>query len=380
MFKPFASLVLLVSCALTATVFAAPPPVPAPPSLDAASWLMIDHHSAAVLAENNADTRVEPASITKIMTAYIVFREIKGGRLKLTDEVPISERAWRMEGSRMFVEVGKRVRVDDLLRGMIVQSGNDATVALAEHIGGTEEAFVGMMNAQGKSLGMTGTQYRNAAGMPDPGHYTTARDVVALAQALIRDFPEFYKRYAEREFVWNGIRQYNRNQLLWRDASVDGIKTGYTEAAGYCLVTSAERNGMRLITAIFGTKSEKARADQSMALLEYGYRFFETRRLYSAAQPLAQARVFGGAVPEAPLGLTQDLYVTIPRGRYELLQASMSLPPRIEAPVTRGTVVGNVNVVLEGKEVAKRPLVALADVADGGFFRRAMDTVKGWLE
>lgn len=378
MLKPFSLLVLLLSFVHIAA--AAPPPVPAPPSLDASSYLLVDYHSGTVLAEHNVDARVEPASITKIMTAYIVFRELKGDRLKLDDEVRISERAWRMGGSRMFVEVGDRVRVDDLLKGMIIQSGNDATVALAEHIGGTEEAFTDMMNAQAKTLGMTGTSYRNSTGWPDPEQYTTARDIIALATALIRDFPEHYKRYSEREFTWNGIRQHNRNQLLWRDASVDGIKTGYTEAAGYCLVTSAEQNGMRLITAVFGTRSEKARADYSLALLNYGFRFFETRRLYGANQPLAQARIFGGVVPETPVGLAQDLYVTIPRGRYESLAASMKLPPRIEAPVARGAVIGQVQVGLDGKAVAQRPLIVLTDVEDGGYFRRAMDTVKGWLE
>lgn len=378
MFKPLSTLVLLSFLAVSA--IAAPPPVPAPPSIDASSHLLIDHDSGRIIAENNADARVEPASITKIMTAYIVFREIKAGRLRLEDEVRISERAWRMGGSRMFVDVNSRVNVDDLLKGMIIQSGNDATVALAEHIGGTEEAFADIMNAQAKQLGMTGTNYRNSSGWPDPDQYTTARDIVALARSLIHEFPEHYRRYSEREFVWNGIRQHNRNSLLWREGGVDGIKTGYTEAAGYCLVTSAKRDDMRLVSAIFGTKSEKARADYSQALLNYGFRFFETRRLYEAGQTLGQFRVFGGSVPEAPLGLASDLYVTYPRGRYGALQPAMQLPARIEAPLAKGTVVGDVSIVLDGKTVAQQPLVALQDIEDGGFFRRAMDGVKAWFE
>jgi D-alanyl-D-alanine carboxypeptidase (penicillin-binding protein 5/6) len=373
--RPLLLLLLLAPLAATAAL-----PVPAPPSFKASSYLLVDFYSGETLAELEADASVEPASITKIMTAYLVYGAIQSGQISMQDEVLVSEKAWRTYGSRMFIEVGKRVSVEDLLRGIIVQSGNDATVALAEHVAGTESAFVDMMNAQAQALGMTGTQYRNATGLPDPEHYTTARDIAILARALIRDYPEFYKLYSEREFSFNGIKQYNRNRLLWRDDSVDGVKTGHTESAGYCLVASAEREGMRLISVVLGTDSETARAQHSQSLLNYGFRFFETHKLYAADQSLTEARVWKGEVKSVPLGLAEDLYVTIPRGRYDKLEASMELTPEVEAPVSRGTPMGDVVVALGEDTVRRAELVALSEVARGGLMRQAVDTVLRWFE
>jgi D-alanyl-D-alanine carboxypeptidase (penicillin-binding protein 5/6) len=270
--------------------------------------------------------------------------------------------------------------VEDLLRGMIVQSGNDATVALAEHVAGSESAFVDMMNAQAQALGMSQTQYRNSSGLPDAGHYTSARDIATLARALIRDYPDYYPLYSEREYSYNGIQQFNRNRLLWRDESVDGLKTGHTESAGYCLVASAEREGMRLISVVLGTESENARARHSQSLLNYGFRFFETHKLYAADESLTDARVWKGEAPQVALGLAEDLYVTIPRGRYERLQASMELTPAVEAPVARGAALGDVVVTLDGEQVATAPLVALQEVQQGGIARRAIDSVMRWFE
>jgi D-alanyl-D-alanine carboxypeptidase (penicillin-binding protein 5/6) len=354
-------------------------PVPAPPSFDATGYLLIDYDSGKVLAERDPDARVEPASITKLMTAYVVYGALEDGTISTEDEVLVSEKAWRTYGSRMFIEVGKRVTVAELLRGMIIQSGNDASVALAEHVAGTEDAFANMMNAQADALGMAATHYMNATGLPDENHHTSARDIATLTRALIREFPEFYKLYAEREYTFNGITQYNRNKLLWRDDSVDGVKTGHTESSGYSLVASAERDGMRLISVVLGTESETARAKHSGALLSYGFRFFETHKLYSARESLTEARVWKGEMETVALGLESDLYVTIPRGRYKSLKASMELTPEVEAPVRAGDALGDVRVTLGEDVVERQPLVALADVGPGGLLRRSIDSVKQWF-
>lgn len=282
-------------------------PVPSPPAVDAQSYLVIDFNSGHEIASHEPDAQMEPASLTKLMTAYVIFNELRAGRLTLEDEALISERAWRTGGSRMFVDVNTRVSIEDLLKGMIIQSGNDASVALAEHVAGTEEAFAGLMNAHAARLGMTGSNFTNATGWPDEGLYTTARDIATLSRALIAEFPQYYHWYSEREFTWNNIRQNNRNNLLWRDSTVDGLKTGQTEAAGYCLVTSALRNDMRLITVVLGTRSERARADISQALLNYGFRFFETHRLYAAGTELARTRVWKGVLEDVPVGIAEDL-------------------------------------------------------------------------
>ena len=354
--------------------------IPPPPELKARSYIVLDHDSGRVLAALEPDSRQEPASLTKLMTAYGVFHALKEGRIKLTDMVTISEKAWKMEGSKMFVEVGKQVSVENLLQGMIVQSGNDATVALAEFVGGTEDTFVQMMNTYAKQLGMSGSHFTNTAGMPDPEHYVTARDVAVLASALIHEFPEYYKWYSQREFTWNGITQQNRNGLLWRDPTVDGVKTGHTESAGYCLVTSAKRDGMRLVSAVLGTASMRAREDASEALLGYGFNFFETRRLYAAGEPLTTARVWKGTAAEVGLALNRDLYITGQRGHMGSVQATFELPERLVAPLSAQTPIGKVNIVVNGATIATHDLYPAADVPQGGVFRRMIDTVRLWFD
>ncbi len=372
---------LLAATVLSLCAFSihAQSPVPAAPSIGANSYILVDYHSDTVIAERDPDARVEPASITKLMTSYLVFAEIRDGNLDLSDEVLISERAWRMPGSRMFVEVGNRISVEDLLKGVIIQSGNDASVALAEHVGGSEEVFAGMMNDAAARLGMTATSYTNATGLPDPDQYTTARDIATLAAALIREFPEFYAWYSEREFTFNGIRQHNRNRLLWRDPSVDGLKTGHTSSAGYCLVTSANRDSMRLISVVMGTDSEEARATASQSLLNYGFRFFETYQLYEAGDKLSTERVWKGRSNEIELGVDDDLFVTIPRGRYEALEARLELDDTLTAPLVSGSELGRLVVSLDGDNLAERSLVALDDVEEAGFFGRASDSIRLWL-
>jgi D-alanyl-D-alanine carboxypeptidase (penicillin-binding protein 5/6) len=355
-------------------------PIPPPPELKARSYVVIDHDSGRVLAALDPDSRQEPASLTKIMTAYGVFRALKEGRIKLDDMVTISEHAWKQEGSRMFVEVGKQVSVENLIQGMIVQSGNDATVALAEHVAGTEPTFVQMMNTYAKELGMTGSNFTNSPGMPDPEHYTTARDSAILSSALIREFPDYYRWYAQREFTWNGITQQNRNGLLWRDPTVDGVKTGHTESAGYCLVASAKREGMRLVSAVLGTESMRAREDANAALLNYGFNFFETKRLYAAGEPLTTARVWKGASPEVGLALQRDLYVTGQRGQTGSVKAEFQLPDRLVAPLAANTPIGKVNILVDGTTIATHDLYPAQDVARGGLFRRASDTVRLWFD
>lgn len=355
-------------------------PIPKPPEVGARGYVLEDFHSGQILGESNPDERLEPASITKVMSSYVIFKELAADKIKLTDLVTISERAWRMEGSRMFVEVGKQISVEDLLIGMIVQSGNDATVALAEHIAGTEEAFAAYMNRYAAQLGMTGSHFVDASGLPHPDHYMTARDIATMARALITEFPDYYKWYSQKEFTFNGIVQHNRNKLLWRDASVDGIKTGHTEAAGYCLVSSAQRDGMRLIAVVLGAAGEEARASASQALLNYGFRFYETHKLYDAGSKLVDARVWKGEQETVPLGLTNALYVTIPRNQYSLLKANVQMPGQIMAPVAAGTALGSVLVRLGDETLLEPPLVALQAVNQGSIMQRAMDSVKLYFE
>lgn len=354
-------------------------PIPDPPQVAARSWLLVDHHSGTVLAEHNPDERLEPASLTKILSAYVVFRELAGGNLALDDQVLISEKAWRTGGSKMFVEVGKRVSVEDLLKGMIVQSGNDASVALAEHIAGSEATFAELMNTHALRLGMTGSHFVNSDGLPHPEHYTTARDMALVTAATIREFPEYYTWYALPEFEFNGISQPNRNLLLKRDDSVDGVKTGHTEAAGYCLVASAERDGMRLTSVVMGAGGTESRAQASLALLNYGFRFFESHKLYPAGEPVETLRIWKGETTALPVGPVDDVYVTIPRRRYDQLSAQLEKDENITAPITRGQVVGHVSISLEGREIRRAPLVALRDVAEGGLWELARDSVLQWF-
>lgn len=353
---------------------------PAPPALKAKSYLLIDFLSDYVIAEQDVDQRVEPASLTKMMTVYVVDQIIKSGKLKLTDTAVISERAWRTQGSRMFVDLNSSVPVEELLRGIIIQSGNDASVALAEHVAGTEEQFAYLMNFSAKQLGMINTNFVNATGLPDPNHYTTARDMAILAKALIRDFPQTYAIYSQKEFTYKDIKQINRNRLLWRNASVDGIKTGHTDSAGYCLVASGQKENMRLIAVVMGTKSDSTRIDEANTLLNYGFRFFETRKFYPGKTVLKKSRIWMGNEREVNLGLAEDLYVTIGRGQYDRLQSAIQVDPVIKAPAPEGTALGIVAVHLNDKIITQRPIIALNDVKVGGFLSRAYDRVTLTLE
>jgi len=354
--------------------------IPSPPRLAASGFLLMDFNSGQILAEDNADQRMEPASLTKLMTAYVVFNELRDGHIHLDDTVRISEKAWRMPGSRMFIEVGSTVTVNKLITGMIVQSGNDASVALAEYVAGSEDSFVPLMNAHAKNLGMTGTHFMNATGLPHKEHYSTPRDMARLARAIIRDFPEYYHWYSQKKFTYNNITQSNRNLLLFRDPSVDGMKTGHTDSAGYCLVSSAKRDGMRLISVVMGAHSEKGRAQESQKLLNYGFRFYETHRLYAAGKPLKQMRIWKGATESLPLGLSNELFVTVPRGQYKDLRASLSVDRTIVAPASKGQAFGSVDVSLGGKTLVKRPLVALQNVAEGGLGQQGKDNVMMMLQ
>jgi D-alanyl-D-alanine carboxypeptidase (penicillin-binding protein 5/6) len=348
-------------------------PIPKPPSTGARSFIIQDYGSGNVLAEENSEVSVEPASITKLMTAYVVFSELQSNNIALSDIVTISEKAWRTPGSRMFVEVGKKVTVEELLQGMIIQSGNDATVALAEYIAGSEDSFADAMNKHAAEIDLTGSHFMNSTGLPDENHYMTARDIATLASLVISKFPEYYKWYSQKEYTFNDITQHNRNKLLWRDPSVDGLKTGHTESAGYCLVTSAKKEGMRLITVVLGTDSANARADASQALLNYGFRFFETHKLYDAGTQLTTSRIWKGSSETIALGLDHALFVTIPRGQYNSLDASMNIDQRIMAPVTTGQALGTVQVKLGDQLVADQPLVSLQTIGEGSFWQRITD-------
>ncbi len=355
-------------------------PAPAPPIIGAKSYLVIDSTTGQELASLDPDIPLAPASLTKIMTTYVVFHALKQGQVKLEDEVTISEKAWRTEGSRMFVEVGTRVTIEDLLMGMIVQSGNDASVALAEHIAGTESVFAELMNQYAEKLGMQSSHFKNATGLPANGHTTTARDLATLARAMISEFPEYYSWHAVKEYTYNDIKQSNRNSLLWRDASVDGIKTGHTDDAGYCLVSSAMRNDMRIISVVMGTSSTKARTDGSQALLNYGFRFFETRLLYKAGQEVTSARVWKSANENTRLGVLEDLYITVRRGAYDQLESKLDIPAIVEAPVAAGQPVAELRITLGEEEVLRAPLRALDDNPTGSFWQRTRDSVSLWFE
>ena len=351
-------------------------PIPDPPALNASSSILMDFASGQILAENNADQRLPPASITKLMTAYLVDKAIVDGDISLDELVTVSEKAWRMKGSLMFIEVGEKVSVRNLLKGLIIHSGNDASVALAEHIAGSEAAFVGYMNHQAQLLGMNNTNFVNATGWPHPDHYSTARDLAVLTRAMIAEFPESYRHYRERTFTYNNISQPNRNKLLRRDESVDGVKTGHTEEAGYCLVASAKRGEMRLISVLLGSRTELARFDSSLALLNYGFRFYETHRLYEARQMIKAERVWYGNQKEVAIGVPGDIHVTIPRGRYSDLDASMEIDNQIEAPVTSGQQLGQINVRLDDVLLVSEPIVAMQGVGEASLLTRMLDRIK----
>jgi serine-type D-Ala-D-Ala carboxypeptidase (penicillin-binding protein 5/6) len=348
---------------------------PSAPTIAASSYILQDYNTDKVLAENNADAKLAPASLTKILTVYVVFNEIKNNHLKLEDKVTISQNAWKTEGSKMFVQVNDQVKVEDLLKGVIIQSGNDASVALAEHVAGNEATFAELMNQHAARLGMVNSHFQNSDGLPSNEHYTTARDLAILTTALIEEFPEFYPWFSQKEFTYNKITQQNRNMLLSRDESVDGVKTGHTEEAGYCLVASALRDGMRLISVVMGTESMNARANENQTLLNYGFRFFESHRLYEGKKAIQEARIWKGDIENLPLGLTEDLYVTIPRRQYKDLKATINVDKQIIAPIKAGGKLGVVTVKLKDEVIATKDLIALKEVEKGGIFRRLYDSV-----
>ncbi len=377
MSRPLLTLLLLI--ALNFRSFGAEVPIPTPPAVDARSYLVVDYRTDKTLAASNPDARMEPASLTKLMTAYIVFQKLAAGGLKLNEPVMVSEHAWRSEGSRTFIELGKPVTVEFLVLGMVVQSGNDATIALAERIAGTEETFAQLMNSNAQRLGMTGTHFENSSGLPSPNHYTTAHDMALLAIALIRDFPQFYKYFSVREFEYNGITQQNRNGLLEKDATVDGLKTGHTDSAGFCLVTSSVRDGMRLVSVVLGSSSMKGRENASAALLNYGFTFYDTKLVVRGGDKLAQTKVWKAARTPVDVGIDQDLYITLPRSQSADIKTSVDLQPRLIAPLARTADVGQLHVTAQGQSLATLPVHPLTAVATGGWWRRLIDTIKLWF-
>ena len=367
---PLAGLCLNIAASFAVTV--APPP----PEIEAVSYLIVDSDSGYYLVEKNIDRRVEPASLTKMMTAYVAASQIAGGHIAMTDQVTVSEKAWRMGGSRMFIEVGNQVSVEDLLKGVIIQSGNDASVALAEHISGTEEAFADLMNQYAAELGMKDTRFINSSGWPDENHYTTARDLATLARALIRDYPETYALHAVREFTYNDIKQSNRNRLLWADSSVDGIKTGHTESAGYCLVASSVRDEVRLISVVMGTAGTRARTQATQALLSYSYRLYETRQLYRAHETITNVKVWKGERDNLDLVVEDDLVLTLPRVQYDSVETVTAIEENPIAPIEAGQKLGQLELSLDDEVIATVPLVASETVPAGNLFIRIRDHIK----
>jgi D-alanyl-D-alanine carboxypeptidase (penicillin-binding protein 5/6) len=378
--RSFSAHAFLFLCSFAAVATFAAVPIPKAPAIDSKSYILMDYASGRTLGENHPDDRVEPASLTKLMAAYAVFQALQENRLKLDEPVPISEHAWKAEGSRTFVQVGTTVPAEILLKGMIIQSGNDATIALAERVGGSEPAFAQLMNEYSKRLGMKNTNWTNAPGLPDANHYTTARDIAILARAIISEFPEYYKYYSMREFTWNKITQQNRNGLLTRDPSVDGMKTGHTDTAGYCLVTSAKRGNMRLISVVLGTPSVKAREDGSAALINYGYTFYESAKVKSRGETILTPHVYKSAEENPAIGILHDIVVVVGRGEAANLKTSAHVTEPLIAPLPANKPVGELTVTTQGGEtVARVPLYPLKAVAEGGLWTRMIDSVKLWF-
>lgn len=374
--KRISRLFAAAALALPMMSFAAAPFVPPVPEIAGKAYFLTDFYSGQVLAARDPDARVEPASLTKLMTAYLTFKAIREKRLSLEQTLTVSQRGWKTEGSRMFLDPKKPARVDDLIKGMIVQSGNDACVTLAEAIAGSEEVFAQMMSAEARRLGMKNTHFENATGLPGPQHYTTVRDLNTLAGAIIRDFPEFYPIYSMKSFTYNNITQPNRNLLLYRDPNVDGMKTGHTDSAGYNLIASSRRDGRRVVSVVVGTASEEARAVESSKLLNYGLQFFDTPKLYAGKKPVSTVTVYKGAAATVPVGFTRDIYATVPKGQAGRLKADLTTRQPMIAPVRAGQVVGTLKVSLDGKPVVEQPVVALQTVEEGGFFSRLIDSLK----
>lgn len=353
--------------------------IPAP-ALAANAWVLVDHGTGQVLASKDPDMRIEPASLTKLMTAYLTFTALKAGTIALDQPVPVSEAAWRQEGSRMFIEPNKPVTVQELIRGVIVQSGNDACMALSELIAGSEEAFAALMNREAKRLGMTNTHFTNSTGLPDPALYTTANDLALLASAIIREFPEYFPLYSMKEYTYNKITQPNRNRLLWLDGTVDGMKTGHTSAAGYCLVSTALRGPRRLISVVLGTASDNVRAQESLKLLNFGFQFFDTVKLYSADQPLSQFRVWKGQENEVAAGFTSDFVLSLPKGQADKIEAKLESLQPVLAPLQKGQQIGTLKLSVDGNALGEYPVVALQDVPVAGFFGRFWDALVLWIK
>ena len=365
---------LLVSMVLLSTqVFSAP--IPKPPNPNVSSYILVDYDSGMVIAAKNPDLILPPASITKIMTSYLAFTELQNKTLDLKDEVLVSKNAWKTGGSKMFIEVGKKVRIDELLHGIITSSGNDASVAMAEHISGNEETFAIYMNQMAESLGMTNTNYANSTGLPNEDLYTTATDIALLSRALIKDFPKEYKLYSQKEYVFNKIKQYSRNKLLYLDDSVDGIKTGFTKKAGYCLATSAKRGSRRLISVVLGAKSPDQRTKVSKSLLEYGFRFYETHKIFSSNEELIQARVFNGDKNSISLGVIDDTYISVPRRQIKNIKKKFVIDRNLSAPVNQNEAVGYMAIELEGKIITTYKLFAMESIKEGSFYRKTLDSI-----
>jgi D-alanyl-D-alanine carboxypeptidase (penicillin-binding protein 5/6) len=371
----FLFVLLLSLLSFTAAAQAVPAPV-----LAAKSWILVDHASGQVLADKDPDARIEPASLTKLMTAYLTFSALKAGTITMEQVVPVSERAWRMVGSRMFIEPNRPVTVNELIHGVIVQSGNDACVALAELLAGSEEAFAALMNREARRLGMTNTNFTNSTGLPDPQLYTTARDLAMLASAIVRDFPEYYGLYSTRDYTYNSITQPNRNRLLWLDATVDGMKTGHTSTAGYCLVSTAQRGPRRLISVVLGTASDTVRAQESLKLLNFGFQFYDTVKLYAANEALSQFRVWKGAANEVGVGFTSDFVMSLPKGQAEKIQVELASQQPLVAPLQQGQPVGTLRLSLDGKLLGEYSVVALQEVPLAGFFGRLWDAIVMWFK
>lgn len=353
---------------------------PPPPALAANAWLLFDHNTGQVLVSHKPDERIEPASLTKLMTAYVTFTALKNGSITLEQPVNVSERAWKQIGSRMFIEPRMPVTVDQLIHGMIIQSGNDACVALAEVIAGSEEAFVHLMNREAERLGMKNTRFANSSGLPDENLYTTARDLALLASALVREFPELYRIYSMREYTYNNITQPNRNRLLWMDSTVDGMKTGHTSAAGYCLVSSAERGSRRLVSVLLGAESDTIRAQESLKLLNYGFQFFDAAKLYDAGQELSRFEVWKGEQNDVPVGFENEFVMSLPKGQADKVQVALKSFQPVMAPVQKGQVIGSLALSIEGTQIGEYPVVALQDVELAGFFGRFWDALKLWIK
>lgn len=366
--------IFLMSTFVSLYSYAQPKIIPKAPTIAARSYILIDYNSGKILSQKNADLPVAPASITKVMTAYVVFSELEHGNISLDEKVTISKKAWQTPGSRMFIKVNSKVSIEDLIQGMIIQSGNDASVALAEHIAGSEDTFAALMNQHAQELGMKNSNFVNSTGLPDPNHKTSAHDLIILANNIIKRFPQYYKWYSTKEFTYNNITQKNRNKLLWRDKSVDGMKTGHTKDAGYCLLSSAKRNKMRLISVVLGTDSPNARAQESQKLLNFGFRFYESHIVYAANKALKNVRVFKGDVEQLSIGVAKDMAITIPRGQYKNLKPSMSINAELVAPIKKGAQLGKVSIRLDGKEISTAPLIALKTINEGSLWQQAKDS------